>query len=459
MGEWQPTTALGAAVWTAGFSYDPDQDIMFSRMDALQRRFGYAFGYDGAALEMSYVIDCEPIFFDYGRKHWMIELWKGQYGLETGCEVGVYTRTIDEQPNAVYQLMDAALGRRPGDSEPSHNLFYDCGADGDLLELSLTLHRNGERLFSRGPQPHWWLTGFKWGLLSRPEELSVDISIGFPDAGMADAFESALRARGYANIQRSDTTISFAFKKPFSAQPRDTAPDLAEQVMEANQRVVDAYRALGFATNDPNQVQADFLLLTGMGLLRLGDYYGRAAARLAADIGTEGKNVVDALARFFGVASERAEEWFGGALNELSAWVESVQRDLGLTMDYSCIVEIDNGSGSSDLVRATTRVDAGAYAVDPPEWIPKGEVGRFVIHDAKLSPTGSDGSVTYRYCTPGFESQTATMAYSCPYGFWTKNSASVTGGPFRLQAKTDGDWEDAAPKTGHPLYARFTAVG
>ena len=91
---WTPTSALAQAVYAAGFVYDPNQDIILSRMDPLQRNFGYAFGYDAAALGMSANLDCEPIFFDYDGKHWMIELWKGQYGLETGCEVGVYTRAI-----------------------------------------------------------------------------------------------------------------------------------------------------------------------------------------------------------------------------------------------------------------------------------------------------------------------------------------------------------------------------
>ena len=61
-------------------------------MYPLQRYFGYAYAYDAAALAMNAIIDCEPIFFDYAGKTWMIELWKGQYGLETGCEIGVYNR-------------------------------------------------------------------------------------------------------------------------------------------------------------------------------------------------------------------------------------------------------------------------------------------------------------------------------------------------------------------------------
>lgn len=78
---WKPTSSLGLAVYEAGFLYDPDQGIIYSRLDAVQRDFGYAYGYDAAAVGMTALIDCEPIFFDYAGKHWMIELWKGQYGL------------------------------------------------------------------------------------------------------------------------------------------------------------------------------------------------------------------------------------------------------------------------------------------------------------------------------------------------------------------------------------------
>ena len=91
-GPWTPQSALAHAVDVAGFAYDPRQDIIYSKMYPLQRSFGYAYGYDAAALGMDAIIDCEPIFFDYAGKTWMIELWKGQYGLETGCEIGVYNR-------------------------------------------------------------------------------------------------------------------------------------------------------------------------------------------------------------------------------------------------------------------------------------------------------------------------------------------------------------------------------
>ena len=43
---------------------------------------------------MGMIIDCEPVRFYYGGKKWLIELWKGQYGMTTGCEIGVYTAPV-----------------------------------------------------------------------------------------------------------------------------------------------------------------------------------------------------------------------------------------------------------------------------------------------------------------------------------------------------------------------------
>ena len=61
---------------------------------------------------------------------------------------------------------------------------------------------------------HWWLTGFRWGVLSDASELSVDLAI---------------------------TPVEVA------------------AIEEANSTVVSAYQAEGFPSSDPNVVDAEFL--------------------------------------------------------------------------------------------------------------------------------------------------------------------------------------------------------
>ena len=459
-GPWTPSSALGYAVDAAGFLYDPDQDIIYSRMNPLQRGFGYAFGYDAAALAMNAVIDCEPIFFDYAGKHWMIELWKGQYGLETGCEIGVYTRPIGSM-GLGYALLDATVGQRPGDAVASHNLFYDCASDADRLELSLTLRRNGTVLFTRGPEVHWWLTGFKWGVLSDPGQLSMDVRITLKDNVMRDAFMAGIAGRPYPNLAVNGTTVSFTFDQPFAVpQPTRPAPILAS-VNAANQTIVDTYNSMGFASNDPNVVQADFLGLAGLAMLHLTDFYGLTATQLATALGREMSAIVPALADGFGIAASTVEGWLNGVSLTFSTWVEAIEDYLGLQLDFSCYVEIDNTRGASDLLLAGSSAVTGWYVVKPPAWIPQGSVGRLVLQDPKPSIFGSEGTVTYNYCDADLTVKTVVFSYSCPTGF-ASNTASSDQSDWECFAKSEdaGDpWSSQVPAGGHPLYVAYVTEG
>jgi hypothetical protein len=64
---------LDKIIAIGGYSYDPQQDIFYSNMDAWQREFGYCRLYDEAATPLRLIMDCEPIYFDFKEKHWLIE--------------------------------------------------------------------------------------------------------------------------------------------------------------------------------------------------------------------------------------------------------------------------------------------------------------------------------------------------------------------------------------------------
>jgi Domain of unknown function (DUF4474) len=455
-GRWEPVSELAKAVHTAGFLYDPDQDIIYSRLDALQRRFGYAYGYDAVALGMSAVLDCEPIFFDYDGKHWMIELWKGQYGLESGCEIGVYTRPIGSTGPA-YALLDATVGQRPGDTAPSHNLFYDCAADADMLTLKATLHRDNQVLFTRGPERHWWLTGFKWGVLSDPGQLSVDVEITLKDSGMCQAFQAAIAGRPYPNLNVRGTTVSFTFAQPFAVpQPPKPAAILAA-VRLANQQIVTSYNALGFRTNDPNVVQAEFLSVTGLGLLHLADHFGLTVCQLAVAIGRNMPSVVTALVGVFADAAKTVEGWLSSVSMAFATWVDEIEKQLGIPLDFSCYVEIDNAKGASDLVLTADAATYGSYVVGPPSWIPQGTVARLILKDPKPSVHGSEGTVTYKYCDAHLTMRAVRFSYECPTGILA-NKAASSQADWACSAKSSNagaPWSRSVPTGGHPLFVRY----
>jgi hypothetical protein len=460
MADWQPTSALGWAVWAAGFEYDPAQDIIKSRMDPLQRQFGYAFGYDAAAMGMNMVIDCEPIFFDYGGKHWMIELWKGQYGLETGSEIGVYTRLIGSTGPG-YALLDATVGQRPGDGVASHNLFYDCASNDDLLVLQSTLKKNGNVVLTRGPEPHWWLTGFKWGVYSDRSELTLDVAITLKDQAMLQAFQGGIAGRNYANLKVDGLTVSFTLDQPF-AQPQPPRPDPPLSEVNAwNQEIVSKYNSLGFKNNDPNEVQAEFLSVTGLGMIRLPDFYGMNICQLAVAAGQSLSTIVAGLMDGLKTAASTIEAWWNGVEQTFGAWVSSIENYLGLPMDFSCYVEIDNRKGKSDLVLTGSSAAYGTPTVNPPNWIPRGMVGRFILSDSKPSGSGSEGTATYKYTDARLAVKNVTFSYEDPFWAWNDNKASSSQADWATFAKTDknGGWNSSVPTDGHPLYVGYVIGG
>ena len=243
-GGWEPHTDLGLAVYTAGFYYLPQEDIMCSTLNNVQRMGGFCRGYDEAAIAINSVIDCEPIYFCYDGYEWMIELWKGQYGIETGCEIGVYYREQDKPLNIAEKTV---LGK-----------LYSCVPDERMLDLGFILRKNGRPLFTRGWERHWWLTGFHWGLLSEPEQLTMTVGIRFPARKMQQAFvHEGLEKMGYTYVERDYCSVEFCFGAPKSQQPgvRET---LRNNVQGINRELVNTYNNVrekyGITVNDPNVI-------------------------------------------------------------------------------------------------------------------------------------------------------------------------------------------------------------
>lgn len=167
-----------------GFSYDAKDDAFYASTYAWQRTFGYTYLYDVAAPLIFCNFDTSRIFFEYNDMEWMIQLWKGQYGLFlNGCEIGLYYRDVDDD-----ELIDAN-GRK----------FYKCADDEMLVQMELTMYKNDTMFFHRSKQYSWWLTGFKLGRLAATgytaestQVLSVSATMYFSDVDMMEAFIEGL---------------------------------------------------------------------------------------------------------------------------------------------------------------------------------------------------------------------------------------------------------------------------
>lgn len=256
MGTWQAKTTLAKAVVAAGFVYDPAQDIIESRKHPLQYSLGYCWPYDCSSALMSMIIDCERFYFTYRGMHWLIELWKGQYGLETGCEIGVY---CDYASATVHQQLGRHAVTAPAAARVdlgAQSRFYQSPKPQDWLMMKSRLHRNGMSLLHRGPEVHWWLTGFKWGVFTQhTHDLSLDIEIDFPNTEMAAAFRESAHGIGYGTQSKGATGVALTFHIPHTTQPGSRGP-LQGRMQKDNHALVEGYnllkRALGISNNDPN---------------------------------------------------------------------------------------------------------------------------------------------------------------------------------------------------------------
>jgi len=239
---WAPASTLAKAVYAAGFSYDPVQDSLYSRLDAWQRQVGFCWAYDVASAPLHMIIDCETFYFWYNHKPWLIELWKGQYGLETGAEIGVYCEDV----GIVHPFTD-----------PKSRFYRKCVQ----LKMKFTLYRNNEKFLYRektdGEPTHWWLTGFKWGVFTKEStDLRMELEIECLTPAMRDAFNAAVMRRGYPDSKRGYKSVALTFVKPYTRQP-DSRAKLEGKVQEHNRGLVDGYNLLklskGIETNNPNE--------------------------------------------------------------------------------------------------------------------------------------------------------------------------------------------------------------
>lgn len=172
-----------------GYLYDPKEGCFYTSADPWQRVVGYNEIFDIMGPFTFIDFDTVRCRFDYKDKNWMIQLWKGQYGLVFyGAEVGVYTK--------------------PKDRELMH---YDCATDSEMLKMSMTFIEKEkffgkvtwEEKFTRPYGYYWWCTGFLPGnKYGKFDELKLDMRITMKDYEMLSGFTAALKENGISYTVR-----------------------------------------------------------------------------------------------------------------------------------------------------------------------------------------------------------------------------------------------------------------
>ena len=183
-----------------GYMYDPNQDIFTAGLTAPQKIFGYTTFYDLAAPYFNMIFDYETIYFNYNSRTWLIELWKGQYGINTGCELGIYYTDKIIVPEEYNSTLFKAVDTK------------------DMLDITLILNKNRKKK-EKSPvelghmhDRHWWLTIFKMGSFTKPQDICVDTAIRFKDYTMLHQFlDSFTKTLPDATYRTNNTTVFFSF--------------------------------------------------------------------------------------------------------------------------------------------------------------------------------------------------------------------------------------------------------
>lgn len=197
-----------------GFHYCDFQQVFSSTVDAWQKEFGYCTIFDKAALGFHIVFDYYPIYFVYQGKTWLIEIWKGQYGITTGAEIGIY--------HADRILHKHELDKACFQAASQEEMLYISYDFYDISSSSKNQQFYQEELLARMSKRHWWLTSFCMGRFSNPAYLSMHITINFPDCTMRDAFLQGLNDSGYNThaVSIACNRVAFWFHQaPHASKP------------------------------------------------------------------------------------------------------------------------------------------------------------------------------------------------------------------------------------------------
>lgn len=165
----------GTGMFGSGYNFNIYEMVVYTTVDCWMRNFGFCLMYDILANSMpiSYSYVTRRFKFEYDGLQWMIQIWKGNYFISNGGEVGIYSR-------------------EPG----KHlNTFYNCATPEQELDMSLQILNGNKVLVDRPLQRHWWISGFHIGTMRYlPSVLTLKSTIVMPNEEMLEAFTASIDA-------------------------------------------------------------------------------------------------------------------------------------------------------------------------------------------------------------------------------------------------------------------------
>lgn len=161
----------GGGIVATGYNFNYEELLLYAQVNVWMRNFGFTFLYDLFCYTTPFFFyNTRRIKFDYDGLEWMVQIWKGNYLVSNGAEVGIYTR-------------------EPG----SIGTYYNCANDEQMADMSMKLYHGDDLLFERPEHEHWWITGFQISDRLYPaKNLTLDFTIEMKDEEMLSAFCEAV---------------------------------------------------------------------------------------------------------------------------------------------------------------------------------------------------------------------------------------------------------------------------
>jgi hypothetical protein len=178
-----------------GFNYDSKQGLFYASEHPWQRLFGYMDLYDLLFPLININIDREVFEFavDYGNNNvriYKIEFWKGQYGVSSGGEVGIYV--MDKDGN-ILDYYDSV----PKEEEIGMSFKLVSKETEEVLADTSLLAKTGDSDKANG----FWEPVFVPGGLNKPGDLEMKITLTFPESmdGVEKAFTDSFEQKDNGN--------------------------------------------------------------------------------------------------------------------------------------------------------------------------------------------------------------------------------------------------------------------
>ncbi len=204
-------------VGLVGYAYDMNAGVFYATGEGFQREFGYNEMYDRIAVVGTMPLDTTRVKFNYDGKDWMVQFWKGFYGLVfAGCEIGVYNR-----PEGMGDDL-SAYNVVPLDYYQDFTIeFYYNNPD------KATLFSPSKPDFTRSTKT-WWFTAFEPSINVSPAtnvpKMKFKCTMKFNDHGLYEAFIGGLKEVDniFANYTGKSRSFYFVEGQNFKQLGDDT---------------------------------------------------------------------------------------------------------------------------------------------------------------------------------------------------------------------------------------------